>query len=62
MVNPIQFVKEARNELMKVVWPTRQKTINVTLGVIFISLAVALLLGAADFGLTKLFEYAVNRQ
>ena len=62
MSNPWQFVKEAKNELTKVVWPSRQATISMTLGVIAISLVVAAYLGAADFGLTKLFEYAVNKR
>ena len=61
MTNPIQFIKEAKNELMKVVWPSRRETIRMTLGVIIISVLVAVILGAADFGLTKLFEYAINK-
>jgi preprotein translocase subunit SecE len=62
MTNPIQFIKEAKNELIKVVWPSRQDTIRMTLGVIAISLIVAAILGAADFGITKLFEYAVSKR
>ncbi|MBX4204614.1 MAG: preprotein translocase subunit SecE [Candidatus Doudnabacteria bacterium] len=62
MANPIQFIKEAKNELQKVIWPTRRETINITLGVIGISLFVAAILGAADFGLTKLIEYAITKQ
>lgn len=62
MLNPIQFIKEARNELMKVVWPTRQETIRMTLGVIIICLVVAAILGAADFGLTKLIESAIAKR
>ncbi|HEX5429766.1 MAG TPA: preprotein translocase subunit SecE [Patescibacteria group bacterium] len=62
MVNPIQFVKEAKNELMKVVWPSRRETINITIGVIIISLIIAAILGAADWGLTKLIEYAIARK
>lgn len=61
-VNPIQFIKEAKNELMKVVWPTRAETIRITIGVIVICLIVAAILGAADFGLTKLIEYAIARK
>jgi preprotein translocase subunit SecE len=60
MANPWQFLKEARSELGKVVWPSRRETIRITIAVILISVAVAALLGAADFGLTKLVEYVVN--
>lgn len=44
-----QFLKEAKDELVKVDWPTKQKTINYTLIVIGISLAVALFLGGWDY-------------
>ncbi len=60
MSNPIQFIKEARAELTKVVWPSRKETIRITIAVIALSLSVAVFLGAVDFGLTKLFEYIVN--
>ncbi|OGE73837.1 MAG: preprotein translocase subunit SecE [Candidatus Doudnabacteria bacterium RIFCSPLOWO2_02_FULL_42_9] len=62
MVNPIQFIKEARAELGKVVWPSRREVIRVTIAVIILSLIVAAYLGSADYGLTKLFEWVINRQ
>ncbi|MBX4187380.1 MAG: preprotein translocase subunit SecE [Candidatus Doudnabacteria bacterium] len=61
MANPIQFIKEARAELTKVVWPSRQDTLRITLAVVALSLAVALFLGLVDFGLTKVFEWVLNR-
>lgn len=45
----IQFLKEAKAELMKVNWPTKQQTINYTLTVIGISIALSLFLGGLDF-------------
>lgn len=42
------FIKEARVELRKVNWPTKQQTINYTLVVIGLSIAVALFLGGLD--------------
>lgn len=50
------FVKEARVELKKVNWPTREQTIKYTGLVISLSLAVALFLGALDY----LFEYILR--
>jgi preprotein translocase subunit SecE len=61
MANPIQFVREAKAELTKVVWPSRAEVIRITLAVIILSLAVAAFLGAVDYGLTKLFEWVLNR-
>jgi preprotein translocase subunit SecE len=43
------FLKEARAELQKVNWPSREQTINYTLAVIGVSLAVAIFLGALDY-------------
>jgi len=45
----ITFLKEARVELKKVNWPTRQETIKHTLIIIGVSLAVAIFLGGLDF-------------
>jgi len=47
------FIKEARAELKKVNWPTREQTAKFTGVVIGVSLAVAVFLGALDY----LFEY-----
>lgn len=57
----IQFFKEVKSELFKVVWPSRQDTIRYTITVILFSIGVALILGAADYGLLKLFEIVINR-
>jgi preprotein translocase subunit SecE len=61
MTNPWQFIKEARSELVKVVWPARRDVIRITMAVVALSLAVGIFLGGVDFGLTKLFEWVVNR-
>ncbi len=45
----ITFFKEARIELKKVTWPTRQDTINYTVTVVVVSVAVALFLGGLDY-------------
>ncbi|MFA6253430.1 MAG: preprotein translocase subunit SecE [Patescibacteria group bacterium] len=50
------YLKGSKEELAKVVWPSRQTTINHTLVVIAISLIVAIFLGAIDYGLSKVLE------
>jgi len=50
------FVKEARVELRKVNWPTREQTVKYTGLVIGLSLAVAIFLGGLDY----LFEYILR--
>ncbi len=49
MNNFTQFLKEARAELLKVNWPSKDKTINYTLVVIGISVAIAAFLGGLDW-------------
>ncbi len=56
-----QFLSEVKSELSKVIWPTRGETVRYTLTVVGFSLFVALVLGAADFGLIKLFEQLLIR-
>ncbi len=53
-INPLTFFNEVKDELKKVVWPTRSETIRLTGIVIGISLAVALFIGAADYIFTIL--------
>ena len=50
------FVKEARVELRKVNWPTREQTIKYTALVVGLSLVVAIFLGALDY----FFEYIIR--
>lgn len=53
---PITFLAEVREELSRVIWPSRRETLKLTLIVIGVSAAVGLFLGGLDFLLTKLTE------
>lgn len=44
----VQPWRESRAEMKKVVWPTREETIRLTVVVIVLSLVISLLLFAAD--------------
>jgi preprotein translocase subunit SecE len=47
--NPVvRTVRETRSELRKVVWPTREETIRLTIVVIVISLIIGLILFVGD--------------
>ncbi|MCA9364711.1 MAG: preprotein translocase subunit SecE [Candidatus Moranbacteria bacterium] len=46
----LSFISEARSELIKVNWPTKERTIQYSLAVLVISIAVAVFLGALDYG------------
>jgi len=56
----IGYIRESREELKKVVWPSRRETTNHTLMVIGISLAVAVFLGAADYLLNYLLGFILE--
>ena len=53
------FFKDVYSEMQKVVCPTRKQTLFYTIQVIVFCVLVAVILGAADFGLLKLFEKIV---
>jgi preprotein translocase subunit SecE len=55
----VQYIKDSKLELKKVVWPTRRQAINHTALVIGFSLALAAFLGLVDFVLTRLLELVV---
>ena len=52
--NWIQFLREVRNELSKVVWPTRREATGMTGVVLVFVLIVSFFLGIIDFGLSSL--------
>lgn len=56
MVSPLTFLLETRDELKKVVWPTRSEVIRLTSIVIIISVVVGLYIGGLDLGLTWLMD------
>ena len=51
-----QFIRESRDELKKVSWPTRAQTIRYTIIVIVACIAVGMLIGGVDYLLTLLLE------
>lgn len=56
MINPITYFKESKSELGKVVWPTVNQTIRLTLVVILISVIVGAYIAGLDLVLTKIVE------
>jgi preprotein translocase subunit SecE len=59
---PVVFLKEVRDELQKVVWPTRDEIIRLTGVVILVSVGVGIFLGATDFILTKLVGLLITKR
>lgn len=59
-VNPIQFLKEVKLELSKVVWPTKKEAIRLTIVVILISGLVGIFISLIDLVLTKLMAMIIR--
>lgn len=57
---PVVFLKEVREELKKVVWPTRDEVIRLTTVVIIVSVIVGIFLGGIDYILTNLLTLIVK--
>ncbi|MDY6854846.1 MAG: preprotein translocase subunit SecE [Thermodesulfobacteriota bacterium] len=56
----IQFLKEVRIELKKVVWPSRKDTIGSTSVVLLVVIIVAAFLGLVDLGLSRLIRIVLG--
>jgi len=48
------YLREVRDELKKVTWPTRQQTMQKTTLVVVVSIVVGLYIGFLDYGFTQL--------
>jgi len=60
MTKIFDFIEEVRVELSKVVWPTMEQTLRLTVIVILITIAVGFFIGGVDYLLTKLLEFALK--
>lgn len=61
MAKPVTFLQETYGELKKVVWPSRQDVLRLTLIVIFISILMGLYIGALDFAFAKVMEFILQQ-
>lgn len=53
-MNPIKYFSEVRDEVSRIVWPSKEQTIRYTVLVIVVSVFVGLFLGGLDYVLTIL--------
>ena len=56
----ISFLKEARAELGKVIWPPRRRAVRLTAAVVVITVLFAGFIGAVDYGLSHGVQYILN--
>jgi len=60
-MNPITYLRQVREELGKVSWPTRKDAINMTLVVIAVSAVVGIYVGGLDSLFTVILDYILKR-
>lgn len=60
MSKALDFLVEVKVELSKVVWPTPNQTIRLTVIVILVTLIVGFFIGGVDFLLTKFMELVLR--
>jgi preprotein translocase subunit SecE len=51
-----RYFRESRIELRKVTWPTREQTVNLTVVVVVVCVALALFLGGLDYVFVQLIK------
>jgi preprotein translocase subunit SecE len=57
---PVNFFKEVRDELKKVVWPTRAEVVRLTSIVVLVSVGVGVFLGLMDYIFTNLLGIIIK--
>jgi preprotein translocase subunit SecE len=56
----LQFLREVKVELKKVVWPTRKQTLGSTVVVLILVMIVSIFLGMVDVGLSSLIRVVLK--
>ena len=56
MAKVVQFIKESKAELKKVVWPPKEDVFSSIKVVIISTVVIAVILGALDLGFSELFR------
>ena len=60
MANPLQFMREVREEVGKVSWPSRRETIVTTVMVLIMAVAAAIFFMLADQVISKLVKIVLG--
>ena len=56
----VSFLKDVRSEMAKVVWPTRQQTIELTVLVLAVSIIIGAYIAGLDFIFTKSVDFLLK--
>ena len=56
----IRYLREVRAEIRKVIWPSRQSTINLTSIVLGVTVAMSVAMGLLDWLFARLFALIIG--
>lgn len=62
MLKVLDFLSEVKVELSKVVWPSPNLTVKLTVIVILVTIIVGFFVGSIDYLLTKLLEIILKNK
>lgn len=55
-----RYLKEVRSEMSKVIWPTREQTVNLTVIVLVVMVAMSIFLGVLDYAFGGLIQLLIS--
>jgi preprotein translocase subunit SecE len=58
--SPVEFVRQARGELQKVTWPSRQEIVTSTIAVFAMVFVAAMFLFLADQVMSRVVQWVLN--
>ena len=56
----VQYFNDVRSELRKVVWPSREAAINLTIIVIIVVIVMTVILGGVDFVFNQILNWLLE--
>lgn len=59
-MNPLKFISETRNEISKVVWPTRREVVVTTIMVFIMAFLTAVFFSIVDLGIRSGLTAVLN--
>ncbi|ADY72816.1 preprotein translocase, SecE subunit [Desulfurobacterium thermolithotrophum DSM 11699] len=60
-MSPITFLKEVREELSRVTWPSKEEVIEATAGIVIFCIVVAVYFWALDFVFSELLKLIIEK-
>jgi preprotein translocase subunit SecE len=56
----VRYLRETRSELRKVIWPSREEAINLTIIVMIVMVAMSAILGLTDWVFATIFAQIIR--